>query len=965
MKEKNSIKNTMSKGEFMMDKNSMTENIRNLQLYTLANFMESIMYHSIGESWKEKVIAKARIKYLNDDHRSNYAKFIKIIRCQKNNNESFEIEDLDVTAVTTILLQDFFNECFKDNNKKEYREMIKRIRNDRNSLSHISFSDNRYEIYTSSIENIENFIIFLENNEWKYEASIEFEEYLKKHGKRFGEISFLDKIKETISNYKIDAEQLFTKNIMRNIRHVEIKFTTGKDEIIGEVSCRIELIADPAYVHDVKTIQNRISLSLPSGAYRLICLAVPNGYKKFITREFYVSISKNDLNLEIPIETLKNIDYNSTKVEISIKDKEGKILPNFKIKLSSKDNKYQKIFITKNEEYILNLIKGEYIIECLECPSEFYLFDKNRLFLCGNEKKEKRSIMVYRKQYEKHDKKANVEINIVNDDGKYIAGLILELFNEQNTKRAFYSYTTKNESTNISLKRGHYLLIINDGCEYKEKIRFEVTGQEKQVIKFKIKNKKTKNAQPSNNFNDSSMWHKTNIKNSNYVISLEKLINDHQIDIDNNTNLLREGEDYFYGRGVEKNYIKAVEYFKKAADNDNIYAQNYLGMCYEYGLGLEVDLNIAFQYYEYASKQGNIEAIANLGDMYFEGKGVEKNYIKAVECFKKAADNDNAYAQNYLGMCYENGIGVEFNLKNAFEFYKKAAEFENSESEFKIGLFYDKGYYVNCDVKEAMKWFKKSADHGYAKAKAVLGYYYLIGKGVEKNEEKAYKYTYDAAKQGHIVSIRNLGVFYEDGIFIEKDFDKAEKYYNLALESGDVQAKKFLEDLKLKRYNDEKNIAYENKYQSISECKLKATSGSIEAQYTLGECYEKGNGVDKNIIEAAYWYRRAAKQKCQKARKNLQRLVTEYPSLHCSDDPICLADYIISSIFTNNPIYQYRVGEFYEHGVDVEKNIVEAFEWYRKAAKQKYHLAEKACDRLLKDYPYKIKFRKGFFKKTI
>ena len=80
MKEKNSIKNTMSKGEFMMDKNSMTENIRNLQLYTLANFMESIMYHSIGESWKEKVIAKARIKYLNDDHRSNYAKFIKIIR---------------------------------------------------------------------------------------------------------------------------------------------------------------------------------------------------------------------------------------------------------------------------------------------------------------------------------------------------------------------------------------------------------------------------------------------------------------------------------------------------------------------------------------------------------------------------------------------------------------------------------------------------------------------------------------------------------------------------------------------------------------------------------------------------------------------------------------------------------------------------------------------------------------------
>jgi TPR repeat protein len=48
--------------------------------------------------------------------------------------------------------------------------------------------------------------------------------------------------------------------------------------------------------------------------------------------------------------------------------------------------------------------------------------------------------------------------------------------------------------------------------------------------------------------------------------------------------------------------------------------------------------------------------------------------------------------------------------------------------------------------------------------------------------------------------------------------------------------------------------------QSASTYMADAKSGNAEAQYQLGHCYEKGNGVKQDLAEAAIWYRKAAKQ---------------------------------------------------------------------------------------------------------
>ncbi len=58
----------------------------------------------------------------------------------------------------------------------------------------------------------------------------------------------------------------------------------------------------------------------------------------------------------------------------------------------------------------------------------------------------------------------------------------------------------------------------------------------------------------------------------------------------------------------------------------------------------------------------------------------------------------------------------------------------------------------------------------------------------------------------------------------------------------------------------------------MNSIKKVAEQGDAQAQFNLGNCYAKGEGVNKNLKETAYWFRKAAEQgqvKAQEALKNL------------------------------------------------------------------------------------------------
>lgn len=58
-------------------------------------------------------------------------------------------------------------------------------------------------------------------------------------------------------------------------------------------------------------------------------------------------------------------------------------------------------------------------------------------------------------------------------------------------------------------------------------------------------------------------------------------------------------------------------YFKKAADLGNPVGQSGLGMMYLYGKGVERDPAKALQYFSQAAEQGWVDGQLQLGNMYF------------------------------------------------------------------------------------------------------------------------------------------------------------------------------------------------------------------------------------------------------------------------------------------------------------------------------------------------------------
>ena len=64
------------------------------------------------------------------------------------------------------------------------------------------------------------------------------------------------------------------------------------------------------------------------------------------------------------------------------------------------------------------------------------------------------------------------------------------------------------------------------------------------------------------------------------------------------------GYMYDAGEGVEKNYINALKWYTKAADQGEVTAQFNLGFMYEAAKGIQKDINEAVRLYRLSAAQG-------------------------------------------------------------------------------------------------------------------------------------------------------------------------------------------------------------------------------------------------------------------------------------------------------------------------------------------------------------------------
>ena len=96
-----------------------------------------------------------------------------------------------------------------------------------------------------------------------------------------------------------------------------------------------------------------------------------------------------------------------------------------------------------------------------------------------------------------------------------------------------------------------------------------------------------------------------------------------------------------------KNKVKAIKWYRKAADQNYAPAQSNLGFCYDNGRGVAQDYVEAVKWYRKAAEQGHTEAQFNLGYCYLNGQGVGKDKVEAYAWFSMAAKADSDAAKSH------------------------------------------------------------------------------------------------------------------------------------------------------------------------------------------------------------------------------------------------------------------------------------------------------------------------------
>ena len=181
-------------------------------------------------------------------------------------------------------------------------------------------------------------------------------------------------------------------------------------------------------------------------------------------------------------------------------------------------------------------------------------------------------------------------------------------------------------------------------------------------------------------------------------------------------------ETYLKGASAYNNgdYVEAVNWFRKAAEQGLATAQYDLGCCYYNGTGVPRSYREATEWFRKAAEQGHVEAQYNLGICYANEEGVPLSYSKAAEWFRKAAEQGYASAQFNLGTYYYNGTGVPMSHSDAVKWYRKAAEQGFAEAQYNLACCYYNGTGVPRSYSEAVLWLRKAAEQGFSEAQNVL-----------------------------------------------------------------------------------------------------------------------------------------------------------------------------------------------------------------------------------------------------
>ena len=119
------------------------------------------------------------------------------------------------------------------------------------------------------------------------------------------------------------------------------------------------------------------------------------------------------------------------------------------------------------------------------------------------------------------------------------------------------------------------------------------------------------------------------------------------------------GELYAGGLGIKRDFAKAADWYKRAADLGDREAMFALAMLRISGRGGPVNREEGAKLLASSAKLGSPKAAYNLALLYLDGQTLPQDLKRAAELLRIAADAGNPEAQYALATFYKEGTGVQ------------------------------------------------------------------------------------------------------------------------------------------------------------------------------------------------------------------------------------------------------------------------------------------------------------------
>jgi len=392
----------------------------------------------------------------------------------------------------------------------------------------------------------------------------------------------------------------------------------------------------------------------------------------------------------------------------------------------------------------------------------------------------------------------------------------------------------------------------------------------------------------------------------------------------------------------------------------------------------ELPSSIDYTMFKLATEMNDTSAQYFIGRNYYLGTKVTENKTEAAKWFEMAAKKGHGKACYYLGVMYMKGDGVSKNTTRAEELLTVAAQKNHTEAQYELGNFYFFGYNGNKNIKQALKWYSTAAEERHAKAQFQLGKIYYSGSGANQDRKLGKKWLKLAYENGinearEILSTPTSSEKTKSKIVL-RNSGKTNSNFSQEIrqaEKGNVDAQYTVGVRFLRGEGVEKNPT-----KAVEWIRKAAEQDHAGAQYQLGIFYRDGVGVSASESEAVKWLRLASSWGVSKAQHDLDALLRKHilasenafaanPELSDAEsqfalglmyvdgkgvdkDPTTAAQWFLKAARQNHIEAQYRLGEMYQNGIGVKPDTSEAKLWLSKAAGKGLDKASDALQEILR-----------------